>query len=97
MLHETFRGGTAVMRTIIVQCNDESLMEPVLSRVVRDHPRIYIKSLARTLGETQEIDIALSAVGDDRPFLETLLDAAVLDLRAGLTALGIGHCEKVHE
>ena len=93
-LLETFRGGTAVSRTITVACNDESLMEPVLSRVVADHPSIYIKSLARTLGETGEIDITLTTVGSDRCSLDPLVAAAVRDLQEGLDALGIGHREK---
>ena len=92
-LHETFRGGTAVSRTITVACNDESLMEPVLSRVVVDHPSIYIKSLARTLGEAREIDITLTTVGSDRSVLDPLVAAAVRDLQEGLDALGIGHRE----
>ncbi|HEY3309957.1 MAG TPA: competence/damage-inducible protein A [Desulfuromonadaceae bacterium] len=94
-LHETFRGGTAAMRTITVECNDESLMEPVLSQVVKEHPSIYIKSLARTLGEAREIDITLTTVGSDHSVLETQLKAALSDLRDGLTALGIGHRDKV--
>lgn len=93
-LHEIFRGGISVTRTITVQCNDESLMEPVLSRVAGDHPKIYVKSLARTLGETPEIGITLTAVGSDRPLLDALLAAALRDLRSGLTALGIGHRDK---
>lgn len=90
-LKETFRGGISLMRTVTVQCNDESLMEPVLSRVVNDHPRIYIKSLAKTLGDTPELDIILTAVGNDRSLLETLIEAALQDLRQGLTSIGIGH------
>lgn len=93
-LHETFGGGVSVMQTITVQTNDESLMEPVLTRVVNDHPRIYIKSLARTLGETQEIDITLTAVGSDSSLLETLLNAAVKDLKEGLDSIRIGHRDK---
>jgi nicotinamide-nucleotide amidase len=93
-LQETFRGGISVMQTITVQSNDESVMEPVLSRVVNDHPFVYIKSLARTLGETPEIDITLTTVGSDRTALDALLQAALLDLREGLTALGIGHRDK---
>lgn len=93
-LQETFRGGISVMQTITVQSNDESLMEPVLSRVVNDHPNIYIKSLARTLGETRELDITLTAVGSDQAVLDAQLGAALHDLQNGLTALGIGHRKK---
>lgn len=90
-----FSGGLSVMRTITVQCNDESLMEPVLSRVAETHSGVYIKSLATTLGEMQDLDIILTAVGSDRAVMNSLLDAAVDELSTGLTALDIGHQEKL--
>ena len=93
-LQATFSCGISVMRTIVVQCNDESLMEPVLTRVTQDHPSVYIKSLATTLGEMRDLEIILTAVGSDRSVLDALLEAAVKDLREGLTALGIVHGEK---
>lgn len=93
-LQATFSGGISAMRTITVHCNDESLMEPVLSRVATDHPEIYIKSLATTLGEMQDLDIILTVVGRERESLDTLLEAAVTDLRDGLDHLDIDHREK---
>jgi molybdenum cofactor synthesis domain-containing protein len=96
-LREKLGGGLALMRTITVHCNDESIMEPVLSRVVNDHPGVYIKSLARTLGETPELDISLTAVGADPGSLDVLLAAALKDLRDGLTSIGIMHWDKGQE
>ena len=93
-LQATFSGGISAIRTITVHCNDESLMEPVLSRVATDHPDIYIKSLATTLGEMQDLDIILTVVGRERESLDAFLEAAVTDLRDGLDHLGIGHREK---
>jgi nicotinamide-nucleotide amidase len=93
-LRETFRGGLSVAHTITVACNDESVMEPVLSRVTTDHPNIYIKSLATTLGESPEIDITLTAVGNKEELLNAMLRAALHDLQHGLTALGIEHVNK---
>lgn len=93
-LQATFSGGISVMRTITVQCNDESLMEPVLCRTADNHPGIYIKSLATTLGEMQDLDIFLTAVGSDLPTLNSLLAAALDELQRGLDDLGIGHREK---
>lgn len=90
-LLETFRGGSSVHCTITVDCNDESIMEPVLSRIVIDHPAIYIKSLARTLGEAREIDIILTSVGDDLPTLDSLVRAALVELQQGLDDLAIGY------
>ncbi|NVN91422.1 MAG: competence/damage-inducible protein A [Desulfuromonadales bacterium] len=93
-LQETFRGGTSIAHTITVECNDESIMEPVLSRVTSDHPEIYIKSLATTLGESPEIDITLTAVGSEQETLNTMLQTALHDLQTGLTTLGIRHRNK---
>ncbi len=88
-LRDTFSGGISVMHSITVRCNDESVMEPVLSRVVSSHPNVYIKSLARTLGETPELDICLSAAGSDKLSLEACLAAALEDLKEGLSSIGI--------
>ncbi len=93
-LTETFSGGISVMRAITVRCNDESILEPVLSRVVPSHPRVYIKSLARTLGETPELDISLTVAGSDRSSMETILGEALRDLREGLASIGIAYWDK---
>ena len=93
-MQKTFKGGISAMHTITVRCNDESVMEPVLSRVVPAHPNVYIKSLARTLGETPELDISFTAVGSDQDSLETLITLAVQDLKDGLTSIGIAHWDK---
>lgn len=87
-LQETFRGGISAMRTITVLCNDESVLEPVLSRVVPSHPKVYIKLLATMPGETPELDITLTAVGSDGEELESLVSAAERDLKEGFAALG---------
>lgn len=93
-LNETFSGGISVTQTIAVECNDESLMEPVLSRVTSEHPHIYIKSLATTIGISREIDITLTAVGSEQSSLDCLLHTALCDLQNGLTSLGFAHRKK---
>ncbi len=93
-LRETFSGGESVMHAITVRCNDESILEPVLSRIVPAHPQVYIKSLARTLGETPELDITLTVAGSDRSSMDALLGAALSDLREGLASIGIAYWDK---
>ncbi len=93
-LLKMFRGGGSLHRTITVASNDESIFEPVLSRIAKNHPGIYIKSLARTLGEAREIDIILTCLGDDPPALDSLLMAALVELQHGLDDLAVGHREK---
>lgn len=93
-LSTTFLSGLSVLRTLTVLCNDESLMEPVLSRVAVEHPAVYIKSLATTIGENNEIDITLNATGRDGGAITALLQAAMHDLQTGFTAHGISHRTK---
>lgn len=93
-LHETFEGGLSVLHTLAVQCNDESLLEPVLSRVVPAHPGVYIKSLATRPGEMAELDIFVTATGSDRATVQALIDAAVSDLKMGIAGLGFSLQDK---
>ena len=93
-IQETFRGGFSVSHTISALCNDESVMEPILSPVSVKHPKIYIKSLATTIGESPEIDITLTAAGNEKETLSALLSAAVQDLQNGLDSLGISYKKK---
>lgn len=93
-LHETFSGGISAMQTITVCCNDESILEPVLTRVVPAHPNVYIKCLATMPGETPELDITLTAVGSDIKSLETLIESALGDLKAGFASIGFACREK---
>lgn len=92
LLRQTFRGGTCCIHSLTVRCNDESVMEPVLSRVVKLHPSVYIKSLANNFG-APEIKITLFATGTSLNGLESILQAARTDLQEGLTSLGIAHWE----
>jgi molybdenum cofactor synthesis domain-containing protein len=94
-LEETFGDGGSLTRAITVRCNDESLMEPVLSRVVPEHPRVYIKSLARTLGETPELDITLTITGGEAGEREQFLEAAYQAVREGLTQIGIDNWDRL--
>ena len=93
-LQETFRGGISAMRTMTVCCNDESVLEPVLSRVVPAHPGVYIKLLATMPGETPELDVTLTAVGSDQASLESLIYLALQDLKEGFSSLGFVCCDK---
>jgi molybdenum cofactor synthesis domain-containing protein len=94
-LQDTLGDGGSLSRAITVRCNDESVMEPVLSRVTPNHPRVYIKSLARTLGETPELDITLTVTGGDAADRSQLVEAAYLELREGLTSIGIVNWDKI--
>ncbi|MGD9949380.1 MAG: competence/damage-inducible protein A [Desulfobulbus sp.] len=90
-LDERFGSGGSFARMITVHCNDESIMAPALSRVVADYPQVYIKSLARPLGEVPELDILFTATSGEVNEREQWVNGAVADLQQGLTALGLEH------
>jgi molybdenum cofactor synthesis domain-containing protein len=92
-LDETFGAGGSLARTLRVRCNDESMLEPVLGRVVPRHPRVYIKSLATTVGESPELDITLTVTGGGEGERDALLGAAWEELVRGLEEHGIGFRE----
>jgi hypothetical protein len=71
-----------------VRCNDESLLEPVLGRVMPRHPRVYIKSLATTVGESPELAITLTVTGGEAGEREVLLAAALEEVSRGLEEHG---------
>lgn len=88
-LRETFGAGVFVERVVAAECNDESLLAPVVNRVAADHPDVYVKSRVKPFGKTAQIKITVSASGTDSAAINTLLDAALADLQAGLVAAGI--------
>lgn len=90
-LQETFGGSISIAKTILVRCTDETLMEPILTKVTKSHPKIYIKSLAKTCG-APDLKITFTSVGDDQKELESLIDTALRELQSSLSSIGIS-CE----
>ncbi|MFT5701185.1 MAG: nicotinamide-nucleotide amidase [Desulforhopalus sp.] len=91
-LDQVFGEGEAMSRCVAVTCNDESLLEPVLIRIVEDYPDIYTKSLATTIGENPEMDIimTISGIGEKLSILEKAFD----ELCAGIVDLGFSITRK---
>ncbi|HET6418624.1 MAG TPA: competence/damage-inducible protein A [Geobacteraceae bacterium] len=87
-LRGTFGAGLSAVQNIIARCNDETLMEPLLRRIIGNHPKVYIKSLVKTCG-APEIKFTLKAAGNDRSELDSLIDAASKELRDGLESVGV--------
>jgi nicotinamide-nucleotide amidase len=91
-LNQVFREGEAMSRCVAVTCNDESLLEPVLIRIVEKFPEIYTKSLATTIGENPEMDIimTISGIGEKKMILEN----AFQELCDGIVGLGFSITKK---
>lgn len=85
-LDQVFGEGGALSRCVAVKCGGESLLEPVLIRIVEQYPEIYTKSLATAIGEKSELDIIMTTTGiGDK---EALLNKAFQELCSGITELG---------
>ena len=91
-LNQVFGEGEAMSRCVAVTCNDESLLEPVLIRIVEKFPDIYTKSLATTIGENPEMDIimTISGIGEKK----ILLEKAFQELCDGIVGLGFSITKK---
>jgi len=85
-LDQVFGEGEALSRRVAVKCGGESLVEPVLTRIVQQYPEIYTKSLATAIGENPELDIIMTIAGIGEK--EALLNKAFLELCNGITELG---------
>jgi molybdopterin-biosynthesis enzyme MoeA-like protein len=89
LLKELFGTATYAIRTVIVNCQDESQMAGELQGVVERHPRIYIKSRARRFGPDISIRVSLSTTGTDAASVASALDAAESDLAHSMARLGL--------
>ena len=93
-IDQTFGSGSACSRTLTVRCNDESIMAPALRQVIAHHPQVYIKSLARVLGEVPELDILFTTTNAQAALAQAQVMAAYSELAERLSALGIDHWAK---
>ncbi|WP_041273391.1 competence/damage-inducible protein A [Desulforapulum autotrophicum] len=91
-LDQIFGKGGALSRCVAVACNDESLLEPVLTRIVEKYPEIYTKSLAATIGENPDMDITMTISGIGEK--EIILEKAVQELCEGIVGLGFSIIRK---
>jgi molybdenum cofactor synthesis domain-containing protein len=93
LLKQIFGDAAYQIRTVVVNCQDESFMAAKLQAVVERHPRVYLKSRAKRFGPDIRINVTLSATGPSIPTVVDLLDAAQRDLRETMATLGLT-CEE---
>jgi molybdenum cofactor synthesis domain-containing protein len=83
-----FREWTAVAST-----NDESQIAEVLKAVAARHPRVYVKSRAKSFGEDAMVRVTITAAAETDREAEWLLSEARMDLKSSLRATGVGLAE----
>jgi molybdenum cofactor synthesis domain-containing protein len=81
-------------KTITTTLKDESLLADILNRVMKDIPRVYLKSRPTHFGRDVNLNVTLSVTGDDREEVEGEIRKAVLRIRKGIredTAQRLSH------
>lgn len=89
-----FGQGSYRERELIVACNDESQLAPVLRKVAGLHSNVYIKSRASRFGRDVMFRIMLSASGANSAEADLRISQAADDLTHTLKEAGI-HINKV--
>ncbi|NIQ37264.1 MAG: competence/damage-inducible protein A [Proteobacteria bacterium] len=81
-------------KTITTTLKDESLLADILNRVMKDIPRVYLKSRPTHFGRNVNLNVTISVTGDNRGDVEREIRRAVLRIRKGIreeTAPRSGH------
>jgi molybdopterin-biosynthesis enzyme MoeA-like protein len=89
LLQEIFGEGYYQEKVIIVGCQDESLLAPILKKMAGAHPQVYIKSRAKKFGPEVKIKVTLSSSGRDRDEVEGAINEALKDLTRSLGSSGL--------
>lgn len=76
--------GTYRERHYRVDCNDESVLAPLLRDIAGDHPHVYVKSRAATFETQYQFRILLATRAGNAAEAESRLDATVDSLRTRL-------------
>ena len=88
-LEALFGEGIFVEKVAIVDCQDESVLAPILRQVAEAHPAVYIKSRAKRFGPEVKLRVTLSLASHHRAEVERAIDLALGDLRESLAKVGI--------
>ncbi len=87
-ISETFTAGVSREKSMVVHCNDESLLDPYFKRFSITYPDIYLKARSGMIEETPQLTLVLSGRGENKEEIELLLSKAHKDLTVWLSEEG---------
>jgi molybdenum cofactor synthesis domain-containing protein len=90
LARDLLAGGGHAEATVVAECNDESVLAPLLAATAARHPGVYVKSRADEFAPGGGLRVTLVASGADEASARTALDEALGDLHAELRAAGYG-------
>jgi len=82
----TFQPGFSREMSLVVQCNDESLLEPLFKRFTENYPDLYLKARSGIIEETPQLTLVVSGRRETEEEIESLLNTALDELNAWLLA-----------
>jgi molybdopterin-biosynthesis enzyme MoeA-like protein len=74
---------------VAVRCGDESTLAPIVNKVAKDNPDVYVKSVAPAFRPEKKIPIILSLAGSDQGQVEAAIEKALGDLKRALADAAI--------
>lgn len=81
----TFKPGFFGEMSLVVQCNDESLLEPLFKRFTESYPDLYLKARSGMIEETPQLTLVVSGRRDTAEEIENLLHKALDEVKAWLS------------
>lgn len=89
VLKELLAENVFIEKIITVHCGDESTLAPIVNKVAKQNPDVYVKSTAPAFSMEKKIPIILSLTGSDRGEVEAALNKALSELKRALAEAGI--------
>lgn len=89
VLKELLGESTFIEKMVTVHCGDESILAPVVNKVAKDNPDVYVKSMAPAFNLDKKMPIILSLAGSDQGEVEATIAKALGELKRALAEAGI--------
>ncbi len=80
-LRQLFGRACYRVKTLVVECGDESAIARNIGEVARAHPQVYVKSRARAFGDRVRLKITVAASGEAPEEVERNIEEAVAHLK----------------
>jgi nicotinamide-nucleotide amidase len=85
---EIFHAGFFGEKSLVVQCNDESLLDPFFKRFAENYPDLYLKARSGLIEETPQLTLVVSGRSETEVQIEFILSKALDELQIWLSEEG---------
>ncbi|MBD2607608.1 competence/damage-inducible protein A [Scytonema hofmannii FACHB-248] len=90
ILKTIFGNSVFIERVVIVNCNDESILAPIVKKIFeKNQDKIYIKSRPKNFGSDVKLRVIFSGIGNCQEELENNLNTTLQEFEEELMLAGI--------